>query len=261
MKKAVLVASATCMLCVFPSMVFAATSSQSQPHQQTVTHQTPVSKPTPKYPGHLIEYGSTGMYVKEVQQQLNKDGDNVGTVDGDFGPKTLAGVKEFQKSHGLTVDGIVGPETWNALFNSGTVVASAHSGFHHPQQWNENSILKEGDSGIEVKNMQYILDVMQFYTATGLCNVDGIFGPQTKQAVITYQKAHGLTPDGVVGPQTWTSFAHYVQKKSSSTYGLGGYMGLRIEWVYNNTSDTSGSTAYVYGDGTTLSDTYRLTAS
>jgi peptidoglycan hydrolase-like protein with peptidoglycan-binding domain len=256
-KKTVLAASATCMLCVFPSMVFAATSSQSQPHQQTVTHQTPVSKPTP----HLIEYGSTGMYVKEVQQQLNKDGDNVGTVDGDFGPKTLAGVKEFQKSHGLTVDGIVGPETWNALFNSGTVVASAHSGFHHPQQWNENSILKEGDSGIEVKNMQYILDVMQFYTATGLCNVDGIFGPQTKQAVITYQKAHGLTPDGVVGPQTWTSFAHYVQKKSSSTYGLGGYMGLRIEWVYNNTSDTSGSTAYVYGDGTTLSDTYRLTAS
>ena len=33
--------------------------------------------------------------------------------------------------------------------------------------------------------------------------VDGVFGPKTKQAVIQFQKDHGLTPDGVIGPKTW----------------------------------------------------------
>lgn len=33
--------------------------------------------------------------------------------------------------------------------------------------------------------------------------VDGIFGQKTKQAVIEFQKGHGLTPDGVIGPKTW----------------------------------------------------------
>ena len=34
-------------------------------------------------------------------------------------------------------------------------------------------------------------------------NVDGIFGPKTKQAVIDYQRANGLTCDGIIGPKTW----------------------------------------------------------
>lgn len=69
------------------------------------------------YPGKLIMFGSVGSYVKNVQNKLNASGDHVGAVDGIFGVKTLAGVKAFQKSHGLTVDGIVGPKTWEALFH------------------------------------------------------------------------------------------------------------------------------------------------
>jgi peptidoglycan hydrolase-like protein with peptidoglycan-binding domain len=33
--------------------------------------------------------------------------------------------------------------------------------------------------------------------------VDGIFGPQTESAVITFQRLFGLTPDGIIGPVTW----------------------------------------------------------
>ena len=32
---------------------------------------------------------------------------------------------------------------------------------------------------------------------------DGIYGPLTEEAVITFQRANGLTPDGIVGPKTW----------------------------------------------------------
>jgi peptidoglycan hydrolase-like protein with peptidoglycan-binding domain len=61
----------------------------------------------------LVE-GDTGPAVKTLQTRLNVWGAKL-TVDGDFGPLTLAAVKAFQTEHKLTVDGIVGPQTWAAL--------------------------------------------------------------------------------------------------------------------------------------------------
>jgi peptidoglycan hydrolase-like protein with peptidoglycan-binding domain len=61
----------------------------------------------------LVE-GDTGPAVRTLQTRLNVWGAHL-TVDGDFGPGTLAGVKAFQTEHKLTVDGIVGPKTWAAL--------------------------------------------------------------------------------------------------------------------------------------------------
>lgn len=56
----------------------------------------------------------TGDDVREVQQALARAGVAV-DVDGAFGPKTAAAVREFQARRGLTVDGIVGPATRAAL--------------------------------------------------------------------------------------------------------------------------------------------------
>ena len=58
--------------------------------------------------------GDTGPAVKTLQTRLNVWGATL-TVDGDFGPATLAAVKAFQTEQKLTVDGIVGPQTWSAL--------------------------------------------------------------------------------------------------------------------------------------------------
>jgi peptidoglycan hydrolase-like protein with peptidoglycan-binding domain len=58
-----------------------------------------------------IYQGQTGDRVKKLQQALNALGYNCGNVDGKFGPKTLAAVKQFQKAMGLVVDGRVGPKT------------------------------------------------------------------------------------------------------------------------------------------------------
>ena len=57
-----------------------------------------------------MKKGAKGKAVKVLQLMLG----NV-TVDGDFGDKTLASVKAFQKAHGLEVDGEVGQNTWKAL--------------------------------------------------------------------------------------------------------------------------------------------------
>lgn len=53
--------------------------------------------------------------VKDVQLALRNAGFYDGTIDGKVGEKSKAGVKEFQRSYGLTADGVVGEKTWLKL--------------------------------------------------------------------------------------------------------------------------------------------------
>ena len=62
-----------------------------------------------------LSRGSSGSEVSAMQQALLTIGGfglNPGPVDGDFGPKTEAAVRAFQTNVGVTVDGIVGDQTW-----------------------------------------------------------------------------------------------------------------------------------------------------
>ncbi|MCK6256369.1 peptidoglycan-binding protein [Fictibacillus sp. KIGAM418] len=68
------------------------------------------------YPGHAIKKGDRGMDVTWIQARLNDAGGSI-KIDGIFGSKTEAKVKEFQQKHHLAVDGIVGRESWEVLFN------------------------------------------------------------------------------------------------------------------------------------------------
>ena len=64
-----------------------------------------------------LRKGSEGDQVKAVQRMLYALGYDLGSakVDGDFGSKTDAAVRAYQKNKGLTVDGIVGQQTWSKL--------------------------------------------------------------------------------------------------------------------------------------------------
>ena len=61
-----------------------------------------------------ISYGSSGDDVKTLQELLNSSGYNL-DVDGQFGQKTQQAVKDYQAKNNLTVDGIVGNNTWSSL--------------------------------------------------------------------------------------------------------------------------------------------------
>lgn len=85
----------------------------------TVKEQSPMSVQAVSYSSYsypVLRKGSTGTSVRTLQRMLYNLGyRSVGTIDGIFGDKTDTAVRNFQSNYNLTVDGIVGPQTWDAL--------------------------------------------------------------------------------------------------------------------------------------------------
>lgn len=72
----------------------------------------------------LSKYGSKGAEVTKIQTKLKNWGYYNGSIDGNYGTKTLNAVKSFQRKNGLTVDGIAGKATLNAM----GIVSSSSTG-------------------------------------------------------------------------------------------------------------------------------------
>lgn len=66
-------------------------------------------------PEPLLKRGSRGAYTRYLQQLLESKMIPVSGIDGIFGAKTENAVRRFQQNNGLSVDGVVGTNTWNAL--------------------------------------------------------------------------------------------------------------------------------------------------
>jgi len=72
------------------------------------------------------------------------------------------------------------------------------------------ALVQEGDTGENVRSVQYLLNAHDFSLT-----VDGAFGPNTNEAVRTFQSDHHLTVDGKVGDQTWPVLIIEVQNGST----------------------------------------------
>ncbi|AVQ98039.1 hypothetical protein OBCHQ24_02960 [Oceanobacillus iheyensis] len=154
-----------------------------------------------------IRVGDRGENVRLLQQALvnnnfypDINAANYG-VDGIYGPDTQNAVRRFQIMKGLSVDGIAGSQTLGALgISGGGSASSGNSGSYR-------GTLRSGDSGDAVRLLQQALVDNNFYPDASAPNngVDGIYGPNTKDAVRRYQIMNGLTVDGIAGPQTLAS--------------------------------------------------------
>ena len=143
----------------------------------------------------VLRMGSSGPSVVDLQDKLRAAGFDPGPSDGSFGPMTDAAVRAFQGAKGLTVDGIVGQQTWGAL--GGAVAPPPPPPPPAPLTLGAR-MLQVGDQGDDVRQLQDALRANGFDPGPS----DGIFGPGTDAAVRAFQAAHGLAVDGVVGPQT-----------------------------------------------------------
>ncbi|NUL49334.1 N-acetylmuramoyl-L-alanine amidase [Cellulosimicrobium funkei] len=135
-----------------------------------------------------VRLGDKGDAVRRVQVTLDVIGHDPGAADGVFGPATEKALRAYQSSLGTGVDGIAGPRTWGALAT------------HHAA----GSTVRSGNSGTEV---EYLQRGLKASSGVDLAT-DGHFGDQTEAAVSAYQKARGLTVDGVAGAETWTALKH-----------------------------------------------------
>ncbi|MEV6454531.1 peptidoglycan-binding protein [Streptomyces anulatus] len=134
---------------------------------------TPAAAAAPSWPA--LANGTSGANVTTAQYLLRGAGYDI-SVDGAFGPATENTVIAFQTSKGYGADGVIGAQTWPGLIVT----------------------VSEGQSGDAVSAAQTALNKH----GHGL-SVDGRFGAATTAATKAFQSARGLTPDGIIGPQTW----------------------------------------------------------
>jgi hypothetical protein len=74
------------------------------------------SGPNPPWPGRFLVSGLVGDDVRTWQQRMTQR--KPINVDGEYGPESQAACVEFQRTHNLEVDGVVGPQTWNATWSA-----------------------------------------------------------------------------------------------------------------------------------------------
>lgn len=176
----------------------------------------PIRGISSSYPGTPLRRGSVGPNVVVVQVELNRISQNypaipkIPTVDGIFGSVTENSVTAFQRIFGLTPDGIVGKATWYELVRLYTGVTNLSELRSQGQQFYSvswaypNAALREGSTGDRVKLLQYMLSMLsEFIPEIPPLEIDGIFGPATRDAVIAAQGLFGLAQDGIVGEKTW----------------------------------------------------------
>ncbi len=91
-----------------------------------------------------------------------------------------------------------------------------------PTTPSQEALSKQGSTGSEVRQIQTKLKNWGYYKGS----VDGVFGSQTRAAVVWFQRKNGLKVDGVAGPQTLAAMGIFT--KSSSPSSAGGQSNLNL---------------------------------
>jgi len=127
---------------------------------------------------------------------------------GVFSARTEENVREFQRYFNLPQTGIINEETWNRIVS---VYYSLLQNFPEEEAVLESypgEPLRQGSEGENVLYIQKALNsIRNVISGINYVSEDGKYGPATAAAVRQFQTFFSLTPDGIVGPQTWRRIA------------------------------------------------------
>lgn len=180
-----------------------------------IVENAPIADIEESYPGVPLRVGDSGNNVKIIQTELNRIAQNYPAIpkiseeNGIFGIQTRDSVLKFQEIFGLTPTGEVDKATWyrikqyysgvkglGELLGEGISISEAQIPFA--------TQLREGAQGIGVKTIQYYLNILAYFNPNlSALPLDGIYGPETTNAVRIFQQYYGLPVTGVMNTATW----------------------------------------------------------
>lgn len=175
----------------------------------------------------LYRIGDEGEPVRDIQDRLRALG--FGTVSdkaGQFGPGTEAAVRTFQAARGVGVDGIVGPDTWRAMVAAGYSLGDRLLYHRVP--------MMRGD---DVADLQRRLNSLGFDCG----KVDGIFGPDTLDALLDFQSNRAMPEDGIAGREV----ADELNLMARATQKHGREVVREREWIKELPHHVAGQRIYV----------------
>ena len=154
----------------------------------------------------MIRCGDTGPAVAEIRSRLAHLGlisDVVETDPDHFDADLDKAVRTFQQERGITVDGVVGPQTFRRL-------EEARWQLGDRVLWFNPGHLMAGD---DVAELQRRLSELGFLQE----RPDGLFGRHTDEALREFQKGVGVTVDGTCGPESFRAFDRLVRTVSGGS--------------------------------------------
>ena len=153
----------------------------------TAAGRSEVAATTPLHRGH------DGDPVRDLQHRLIGAGCRIDPTEiGRFGDTTEVAVREFQTRRAVRVDGVVGPETWAAVVESGFAIGDRLLYHRSPNL-----------RGDDVLALQRLLNRLGFDSG----REDAILGPETAAALREFQRNSALSVDGIAGPSTLDAFS------------------------------------------------------
>lgn len=175
--------------------------------------QTSLAIAAPDYPGYLLRY-TPGLplegrpAVRQWQIQMQQRGWRI-AVDGFYGPESQRIARQFQQEKGLSVDGIVGEQTWRATFDNSAITGTAE-----PAPEPVVSVGQTPYPGTAISYRPFVpltfdpqaQKVQQRLRSLGWqLEADGLFGSRSAIATQRFQSQNNLAPDGIIGPLTWAA--------------------------------------------------------
>jgi peptidoglycan hydrolase-like protein with peptidoglycan-binding domain len=159
-------------------------------------------------PEVTISIGERSDYALLLQLLLNYISYFYPTVkgtarDGIFGQNTLSSLISFQETFGLSPTGIVNTNVWTALYAVYRYILRIVRQSEENQDY-PGSELVIGSSSDSVRQIQTYLSVIaDSYPTVSKITPDGVFGPATERAVISFQRSFGLPVNGKINAATW----------------------------------------------------------
>lgn len=168
------------------------------------------------YPGFPVELGTSGDFVRMINIQLNRIGQNypaIPVIINDspyFTIETERAVKKFQEIFNLDTTGIVNKATWYKIkyvYNAVKKIADLYSegiSIDEATLLFKNK-LELGDTGQYIRTLNYLINVVSYFDSTiPFLDLKGdVFTNNTKQVVIAFQNRYDLPATGIVDVVTW----------------------------------------------------------